>query len=728
MQTIRRNQNWFLALAVVLLAFAAWLNITPIHSGIIGGGTQIIGGGGGGGGGSGITSVSADTNPSLGGNLNVNGHNVGDAIPADLTKLHGITASAAGLNAAGTVAVTAAIFDVRAYGAYGDGTHDDSTVINTAIAACQTAGGGIVYFPAGTYLCSSKITIPYAASPTWAVAGGQINRMASIRITGDNPDLSSWALGLPPVGGTILQLDYTDSVARLDCRGAGLLEIDHLTLLTTTTDAEPFIQTTNTILRVHDVQFFGYFQGVYNDTPNTAQAAIVFGGAAGRNNYRFTVTAPSVAPAVGDTYTNSTFTFTVERIVNGTHIEASTPLPDAPGASGTLTRTAGAGDATLTYSAFVDEYAISGMAATDWFQGYGSVVEKCAFHKIGKQAFLRYGANSIVFRNNYNDLTCGGNAAIEIAGNQLTTTALRCAGNVIRDNLVEMGNYKYGLVADYCHRNTMDGNQYWDAHPTNTLFFHIYGAHADHNTVFAGYDNGTPAKMCSDAGTDNSMINAANFRVNATAIRGVELAQEDAGSNGPYYKLLVGESLRGYVGWDGGITGSLYLSTAGQSGANAAHPIIIQTDGVSAHRGTVTVGSAYDDVKMLGVPTYANNAAALTASLAAGTLYYNAQNQLAVVTAASPAPTTLSTGDVTAGSLVWAMPNQGGLYKGFWLHLIGCTNTSTVITFPTAFTSATGNPSVSGDAAAIAKCAVTNTTCTVAATSTTSGWVFVEGN
>ena len=46
-------------------------------------------------------------------------------------------------------------FNVRRYGATGNGTNLDSPAINQAIDACAQAGGGTVYFPAGTYLSGS---------------------------------------------------------------------------------------------------------------------------------------------------------------------------------------------------------------------------------------------------------------------------------------------------------------------------------------------------------------------------------------------------------------------------------------------------------------------------------------------------------------------------------------------------------------------------------------------
>ena len=60
-----------------------------------------------------------------------------------------------------------ALFDVRAHGARGDGTAVDSTAINAAIDAASAAGGGIVFLPAGRYLCfsirlKSHITLQFA--------------------------------------------------------------------------------------------------------------------------------------------------------------------------------------------------------------------------------------------------------------------------------------------------------------------------------------------------------------------------------------------------------------------------------------------------------------------------------------------------------------------------------------------------------------------------------------
>src|SRR5882757_2876424 len=54
-----------------------------------------------------------------------------------------------------TSAATPNVFDIRTYGAVGDGKNVASPAINKAIEAAAAAGGGTVYFPAGTWLSFS---------------------------------------------------------------------------------------------------------------------------------------------------------------------------------------------------------------------------------------------------------------------------------------------------------------------------------------------------------------------------------------------------------------------------------------------------------------------------------------------------------------------------------------------------------------------------------------------
>ena len=55
----------------------------------------------------------------------------------------------------GAVSVPAAVFDVRTFGAKGDGKVLDRDAINKAVEAAAAAGGGTVHFPAGVYLTGS---------------------------------------------------------------------------------------------------------------------------------------------------------------------------------------------------------------------------------------------------------------------------------------------------------------------------------------------------------------------------------------------------------------------------------------------------------------------------------------------------------------------------------------------------------------------------------------------
>lgn len=53
------------------------------------------------------------------------------------------------------------LFNVRSYGAVGDGVADDRVAIQTAMDASSTAGGGVVYFPKATYRCTQAGANPW---------------------------------------------------------------------------------------------------------------------------------------------------------------------------------------------------------------------------------------------------------------------------------------------------------------------------------------------------------------------------------------------------------------------------------------------------------------------------------------------------------------------------------------------------------------------------------------
>ncbi len=89
-----------------------------------------------------------------------------------LSALLAATSLAAAEPAASAQTVAAPLhYDVRAFGATGDGQTLDTDAINRAIEAAHAAGGGTVYFPAGTYLSfsirlKSNLTLHLGAGAT----------------------------------------------------------------------------------------------------------------------------------------------------------------------------------------------------------------------------------------------------------------------------------------------------------------------------------------------------------------------------------------------------------------------------------------------------------------------------------------------------------------------------------------------------------------------------------
>jgi len=93
----------------------------------------------------------------------------------------------------GRVASTHAIvYDVRAFGAKGDGKNLDSPSINKAIEAAAAAGGGAVNFPAGTYL---SVSIRLRSNITLQLEHGATILAAETvpgKITYDLPEPNEW--------------------------------------------------------------------------------------------------------------------------------------------------------------------------------------------------------------------------------------------------------------------------------------------------------------------------------------------------------------------------------------------------------------------------------------------------------------------------------------------------------------------------------------------------------
>lgn len=74
---------------------------------------------------------------------------------AALALSAGLAAACVAITPARAAETPPGVFDVRAFGAAGDGKTLDTAAVNRAIAAAHEAGGGTVVFTAGTYACRS---------------------------------------------------------------------------------------------------------------------------------------------------------------------------------------------------------------------------------------------------------------------------------------------------------------------------------------------------------------------------------------------------------------------------------------------------------------------------------------------------------------------------------------------------------------------------------------------
>lgn len=162
------------------------------------------------------------------------------------------------------------MFLPESYGAVGDGIADDTGAINAALSAAYNNKGGTIFFnPNKTYLCTGQIVIPNDS--------GTIPKQPPYRLTSSGATTHAGQTGVPK-GGAKLDLRYGGSVAKIDTRGLGGFEMDHLTLMDNGTSSTPFFQTTNTTVFIHHNRFQGNpsKSGITCD-----QDAIVCGGTRG---------------------------------------------------------------------------------------------------------------------------------------------------------------------------------------------------------------------------------------------------------------------------------------------------------------------------------------------------------------------------------------------------------------------------------------------------------------
>lgn len=82
----------------------------------------------------------------------------GQVLTADSTQAGGVKWAAAGSTDSNAVHKGDLVYNVKDYGAVGDGTTDDTTALTNAINACPV--GGTVYIPPGSYVVSTALPMP----------------------------------------------------------------------------------------------------------------------------------------------------------------------------------------------------------------------------------------------------------------------------------------------------------------------------------------------------------------------------------------------------------------------------------------------------------------------------------------------------------------------------------------------------------------------------------------
>jgi hypothetical protein len=143
---------------------------------------------------------------------------------------------------------------------------DDSTAIITAITAAKSAGGGVVYFPHGSYLILSQIALPNN--------GGAPEAQVPFEFRGDGPFIDGGFGTFASTPTSRLDLRYSGSVAKIQTFGHGILKIDNLSLEDNGYDTTPIFYTTNTTVNISGNSFCGPDPG----GSLSAVDAIVLGG------------------------------------------------------------------------------------------------------------------------------------------------------------------------------------------------------------------------------------------------------------------------------------------------------------------------------------------------------------------------------------------------------------------------------------------------------------------
>jgi len=98
------------------------------------------------------------------------------------------------------------LYNVKDYGATGDGTTNDTTDVQAAIDACEAAGGGVVYFPEGHYMVN-PLTVDSSYVTIRGVGRSSLVQLIAQNLTtlGDHGVFEIYGTGLVDLVGMVVE-------------------------------------------------------------------------------------------------------------------------------------------------------------------------------------------------------------------------------------------------------------------------------------------------------------------------------------------------------------------------------------------------------------------------------------------------------------------------------------------------------------------------------------------
>jgi hypothetical protein len=351
-----------------------------------------------------------------------------------------------------------AVYNVKNYGATGDGTTDDYTAVSNAISAAYTAGGGTVYFPIGTYRINSQILLPNDGSSSAGSSG--MYKQKEIRLIGSASRGGGQVDGTSSTTAAILDLRYSGSDAKIVTLGQGELIIRDLVITDLGTSSTPFILTTNTALLTYNVAI----QGNSSKSGATCdQDAIILGGTSLTNGNATT------SPFSGyGTHIESVRFSRIRRGVwariyaNAVNIQncvwdATCGAPNDRSTTGTATGTSGL--STITMSSTTGTIKV-GQIVSGTGIGRSASTATCVTAVSGtpgSQTVTLNVANSSTVSGTITFIDTYGAIDFDCAASPGQTQA-----NLMFGNLFEVTNYKYAIVARNSPNHTGLGNGFFD--------------------------------------------------------------------------------------------------------------------------------------------------------------------------------------------------------------------------------------------------------------------------